>query len=65
MSITSTIKTTEHAARGRAVDDAVHNGEMEGFTVSAAFDADAGEYTRGAIDLDEFGRRVRARNSVA
>ena len=38
MSITSTIKTTEHAARGRTADDAVHNGEVEGFTVSAAFE---------------------------
>lgn len=65
MSTTTTGKTAVQDARERAVEDAVHSGEMEGLSVSPAFDADAADYARGAIDLDEFGRRVRARNGVA
>lgn len=65
MSITTTSKTAAHAARERAVEDAIHSGEMEGLSVSAEFEAEAAEYASGAIDIDEFGRRVRARNGVA
>jgi hypothetical protein len=38
---------------------------MEGLTVSAAFESDAADYANGAIDIAEFGQRVRARNGVA
>jgi PleD family two-component response regulator len=57
--------TARSDARLRAVQDAVHSGEMEGLTVSAAFEADAADYASGAIDIAEFGQRVRARNGVA
>jgi hypothetical protein len=65
LSTTTASKLAAQNARERVVEDAVHSGEMEGLSVSPAFDADAAEYARGAIDLDEFGRRVRARNGVA
>ncbi|WP_104169309.1 MULTISPECIES: antitoxin VbhA family protein [unclassified Cryobacterium] len=65
MSVVSTARAAEQAARERAVEDAIHSGEMEGLSVSHAFESDAAEYARGAIDVDEFGRRVRARNGVA
>ncbi|WP_165384972.1 antitoxin VbhA family protein [Cryobacterium sp. SO1] len=35
---------------------------MAGLTVGADFDADAALYANGTIDLNEFGRRIRARN---
>lgn len=65
MSITTTSKTAAHAARERAVEDAIHSGEMEGLSVSAEFETEAAAYASGSIDIDEFGRRVRARNGVA
>jgi len=42
-----------------------HSAELEGLTVSPASLADAQEYVRGDIDVDELGRRVRARYGVA
>lgn len=65
MSTTTTGTIAVKDARVRAVEDAVHSGEMEGLSVSPAFDTDADEYARGAIDLTEFRRRVRARNGIA
>jgi len=65
VSASTTSKTAAQALRERAVEEAIHSGEMEGLSVSGAFDADAADFARGAIDLDEFGRRVRARNGVA
>jgi len=65
VSTSTTKKTAVQARRERAVEEAIHSGEMEGLSVSGAFEADAADYARGAIDLDEFGRRVRARNGVA
>lgn len=62
VSTTSTMKTTELAARARAVEEAVHSGEMEGFTVTPATRADADEYAAGTIDIDELGARIRARH---
>ena len=44
MSVTTTSKTAAHAVRGRAVEDAVHNGEMEGLRVGAEFEAEAAAY---------------------
>jgi len=62
---TKTNKTAAHAARGRAVEDAIHSGEMEGLSVGDEFEAEAAAYASGVIDIDEFGRLVRARNGVA
>lgn len=53
-------ETTE-AERARRVAEAIHSGEMEGFTVSAAGRADAEEYIAGRIDSDELVARARAR----
>jgi hypothetical protein len=64
VSSTKTGDSSQFDARLRAVQDAVHSGEMEGLTVSTAFEADAAEYASGAIDIAEFGQRVRARNGV-
>lgn len=61
----NTTKASKTAARGRAVEDAIHSGEMEGLSVGAEFEAEAAAYASGVIDIDEFGRRVRARNGVA
>jgi hypothetical protein len=61
VSTTANSKTAAHAARERAVEDAIHSGEMEGLSVSAEFETDAAAYAAGAINIDEFGRRVRAR----
>lgn len=49
------------AERRRRVDEAIHSGEMEGLAVSAAGQADAGEYVAGRIDSDELVARARAR----
>lgn len=65
MRTTTTSKTAAHAARERAVEDAIHSGEMESLRVSAEFETEAAAYVSGAIDIDEFGRRVRARYGVA
>jgi hypothetical protein len=62
VSTTAGSKTAARASRERAVEDAIHSGEMEGLSVSAEFETDAAAYASGAIDIDEFGRRVRARN---
>lgn len=51
--------------RARAVGDAEHSGAMEGLEVSPEFRTDAAAYVEGTIDLDEFGRRTRARNGVS
>jgi hypothetical protein len=51
--------------RAAAVAEATHSAELEGLTVSPASLADAQEYVRGNIDVDELGRRVRARYGVA
>ena len=50
--------------RARAVGDAEHSGTMEGLEVSPEFHADAAAYVEGTIDLEEFGRRTRARNGI-
>ena len=51
--------------RAASVAEATHSAELEGLTVSPPSLADAQEYVRGAIDVDELGRRVRARYGVA
>jgi hypothetical protein len=62
VSTTAGSNTAARASRERAVEDAIHSGEMEGLTVGTEFENDAAAYASGAIDLDEFGRRVRTRN---
>lgn len=49
------------AHRRRAVEDAVHSGEMEGMTITPEARADADDYVVGRIDSDELIRRARAR----
>ena len=56
-------ETPAQAERRRVVEDAVHSGEMEGLSVTPAFDEDAAAYVNGTITLEEFGSRVRSRNS--
>jgi len=65
MSASAADNSAASKARQRAVEDAVHSGEMEGLSVGGEFTEDAAEYARGAISLTELGRRVRARNGVA
>jgi hypothetical protein len=52
------------ASRQRAVREAIHSGEMEGLFVGEEFERDAAEYVSGAIDLDEFSRRVFVRTGA-
>lgn len=58
---TSTVTATTEVERARRVTEAIHSGEMEGLHVSAAGQADAGEYIAGHIDSDELVARARAR----
>ena len=51
--------------RAASVAEATHSAELESLTVSPASLADGQEYVRGDIDVDELGRRVRARYGVA
>lgn len=60
-----TITEEESAEREWRVQQAVHNGEMEGLHVSAATLADASEYVAGRIDSDELVARARARYGLA
>lgn len=58
---TPTISPEARRERERRVAEAMHSGEMEGFSVSPAGQADAGEYIAGTIDSDELVARARAR----
>lgn len=60
-----TITEEDRAEREWRVQQAVHNGEMEGLHVSAATLADADEYVAGRIDSDELVARARARYGLA
>ena len=65
VSIKKTNKTAAYTACEPAVEDAILSGEMEGLSVDAEFEVEAAAYASGVIDIDEFGRSVRARNGVA
>lgn len=52
-------------ARAKYVEAAIHSGEIEGLTVSAATLADADLYVAGTIDSDELVYRVRARYGLS
>ncbi|TFC52861.1 MULTISPECIES: antitoxin VbhA family protein [unclassified Cryobacterium] len=64
MSTSTTGRTVAHALRERAVEDAVHSAAMEGLTVTAATRADADDYARGSIDVDELIARIGTRHNV-
>lgn len=52
-------------ARAEFVEAAIHNGEIDGLTVSDATRADADSYIAGRIDSNELVDRVRARYGLA
>lgn len=52
---------TPEAERAWRVKDAAHSGEMEGFHVSPAWQADANEYVAGIITSEEMIARARKR----
>ena len=51
-------------ARKRAMEEAIHSGEMEGAYVSAEFREDADEYVQGDISIEELMRRTKRRWQV-
>ena len=51
--------------RKRAIDEAIHSGEMEGAYVSAEFREDADEYVKGEISIEELMTRTKRRWIVA
>ncbi|SER60299.1 hypothetical protein SAMN05443377_103137 [Propionibacterium cyclohexanicum] len=57
---TATTATTA-AERELRVAEAIHSGEMEGLSVTAAGRQDAQEYVAGRINSDELVSRTRAR----
>ena len=50
--------------RRRAMDEAIHSGEMEGAYVSAEFREDADEYVQGDITIEELMTRTKRRWTV-
>lgn len=50
-----------HAERERRVEEALHSGEMEGFSVDSATLVDSDDYVAGVIESDEIVARARAR----
>lgn len=48
--------------RRRAVEEAIHSGEMEGAYVSDEFRADSDEFVRGTMTIEELMRRAWRRN---
>lgn len=55
---------SSESVRARRVEEAVHSVRMEGLDFAPADAADAAEYVSGGIDLEEYGRRTRARYGV-
>lgn len=47
--------------RKRLMEEAIHSGEMEGAYVSAEFRADADEYVKGDISIEDLMTRTRRR----
>lgn len=47
--------------RKRAMEEAIHSGEMEGAYVSAEFREDAEEYVEGEISIEELMKRTKRR----
>lgn len=47
--------------RKRAMEEAIHSGEMEGAYVSAEFRRDAQEYVEGDFSIEELMKRTKRR----
>lgn len=47
--------------RKRAIEEAIHSGEMEGAYVSAKFREDSHDYVRGDISIEELMKRTERR----
>lgn len=60
-----TASTISAAERERVVAEAAHSSAMEGLTAGAEYRADAAAYAAGDFDVDELGRRTRARWGLA
>lgn len=60
----STTEAVERAAREKAVQAAIHSGEMEGLPMTAATRADTADYVAGEIDLEQLEARIRARYQI-
>ncbi|MEV7652459.1 antitoxin VbhA family protein [Kocuria marina] len=58
------ITDAERARRREEVDAARHSAGLKGLRVTEATAADQDAYVDGEIDLDEAGRRVRARYGI-
>ncbi|MBW3092587.1 hypothetical protein KIH79_06425 [Bifidobacterium sp. 82T10] len=48
--------------RKRAVEEAIHAGEMEGAYVSDEFRADADEFAQGSMNIEQLMQRAWRRN---
>lgn len=57
----SPISAAERERRARMVAEAAHSSAMAGLKSTPEFRADADAFVAGEIDLDELGRRTRAR----
>jgi hypothetical protein len=57
----STDPVAERELRERVVADAAHSSAMEGLESSQEYRADAAAFVAGEIDVEELGRRTRAR----
>lgn len=55
------ISPAERELRERVVADAAHSSAMEGLEASPEYRIDAAAFVSGEIDVDELGRRTRAR----
>ena len=51
--------------RKRAVEEAIHSGEMEGAYVSDEFRDDANEFVRGNMTIEQLMQRAWRRNNHA
>ena len=59
------ITPDERTEREHRVEEAIHNGEMEGLYVTSETRADADDYVAGRIDSDELVERARARYGLS
>ena len=50
--------------RKRAMEEAIHSGEMEGAYVSAEFREDSVQYVRGDISIEDLMRRTKRRWNI-
>ncbi|WP_129661197.1 antitoxin VbhA family protein [Rothia halotolerans] len=62
---TRTITAEDQLQREQLVLEAIHNGEMEGLTLSPSGYEEAEAYAAGRIDADDLVTRARARHGLA